>query len=45
LNNWFLTLYLIESFEEITGTAALFFLSELINFFRRLIEKFGLAAS
>jgi hypothetical protein len=45
LNNWFLTLYLIESFEEITGTAALFFLSELINFFRRLIVKFGLAAS
>ena len=45
MNNCFLTLYLIESFEEITGTAALFVFRELINFFRRLILKFGLAAS
>ena len=35
----------MESFDEITGTAALFVLRELINFYRRPIVKFGLAAS
>ena len=45
LNNWFLTLYLIESFDEITGIDALFVLSDLINLFNSLIVKFGLAAS
>ena len=34
-----------KSFDEITGIDALFVLSDLINFFKRLIVKFGLAAS
>ena len=38
-------MYLIESFEEITGIEALFLFSELIKFFKSLIVKFGLAAS
>ena len=40
-----LILYLIESFGLIIGTTALLLLSLLINFFRRFIEKSGLAAS
>ena len=38
-------MYLIESLELITGIDALFFLSELISFFKSFIEKSGLAAS
>ena len=45
LKSWLFTLYLIESFECIEGITALLFLSDLIRFFKRLIVKFGLAAS
>ena len=45
LNIWFLILYLIESLDLIAGITALFFFSEFINFFKRFVEKFGLAAS
>ena len=45
LKSSFLTLYLIESFDFITGTTALFFLSVTINFFKSSKLKFGLAAS
>ena len=40
-----MSLYLIESFDEITGIDASFLSSDLISFFKRLIVKFGLAAS
>ena len=45
LNNYFLILYLIESFELTTGIVALFLLSDSTNFFNNFNEKFGLAAS
>ena len=38
-------LYLIESLDLIAGITALYFFSEVINFFNRFKVKFGLAAS
>ena len=38
-------LYLIESFDLMTGTTALFVLKFFVMFLSNLIEKFGLAAS
>ena len=37
-------MYLIESFELMEGITALLLLSDLINFFKSMIVKFGLAA-
>ena len=45
LNIWSLILYLIESFELITGIDALFFFKELIKLTNNFDEKSGLAAS
>ena len=45
LKIWFFILYLIESLGFIEGITALLFLSDLINFFKSLFVKLGLAAS
>ena len=45
LNIWFFILYLIESFDLITGITALFFFKDIIIFFKSFKVKFGLAAS